>query len=171
MWFPPEDGAELYDFELEPGGRSDEWGYSDQRDELRRLILYLVREKNSLLVKLRGLSALREVLQSHNAKRGHEQTNFYECIGSSKLGAENFQELTDSAGASSQMQTRQTQRAEKLQKDEGPVSFKNDKKQDVCTYTDSLKVSCFVLDDKCNSIRHEGACLQCYCDFQVLSYI
>lgn len=159
MWFPPEDGAELYDFELEPGGRSDEWGYWDQRDELRRLILYLVRENNSLLVKLRGLSTLREVLQSRNAKREHEQTNFYdvyECIGSGKLGAENSQDMAVSAGACAQMQTRQTQRAEKLQKDKVPVSFKDDKKQDVCTSTDSFKVSCFVLDDKCNSIRHES---------------
>ena len=157
MWFPPEDGAELYDFELEPGGRPDEWGCCDQRDELRRLILFLVREKNCLLFKLRGLSILREVLQSRNAKREHEQTNFHDCIGSGKLGAENFQDLTVSAGACAQMQTRQTQRAEKLQKDEeGPVSFKDDKKQDVCTSTDSLKVSCFVLDDKCNSIRHES---------------
>jgi len=145
MWFPPEDGAELYDFELEPGGRSDEWGYRDQRDELRRLILYLVREKNSLLVKVRGLSALREVLQSHNAKREHEQTNFYECIGNGMLGAENSQELTVSAGACARMQAGQSQEAEKLHKDEGPVSFKDDKMQDVCTYTDSFKVSCFVL--------------------------
>lgn len=169
MWFPPEDGAEIYDFELEPGGRVDEWGCSDQIDELRRLIVYLVREKNSLLVKLRGLSALREVLQSHNGKREHEQTNFYECTG--RLGAENSQELAVSAGACAQMQTRQIQRGENLEKDEGPASFKDDKKQDVCTYTDSFKVSCFVLDDKCNPIRHERACLQCYCDFQVLSYI
>ena len=171
MWFPPEDGAaELY-FELEPGGRTDEWGYVEQRDELRRLVLYLVREKNSLLVKLRGLSALTEVLQSHNGKREHEQTNFYGCTESGKLGAENSQEVTVSADACAQMHIRQTQKAEKLQKDKGPVSFKNDKKQGYCTNTDSLKVSCFVLDDKCNSIRHERACLQCYCDFQVFSYI
>lgn len=150
MWFPPEDGAEFYDFELEPRG-ADEWGCNEQTDELRRLILYLVQEKNAMLVKLRGLSALREVLQSVYAKQERDQANL--------RGAENSQELAVSAGAGNHFPTRQTQRGEKLEKDEGPVSFKDDKKQDVYTYADSLKVSCFVLDDKCNPIRHERACL------------
>ena len=170
MWFPPEDGAEFYDFELEPGGK-DEWG-CDQTDELRRLILYLVHEKNVMLVKLRGLSALREVLQSRwNAKQGRDKANFSECTSSLQRGAENTQELTVSAKPSYQFPTRQSQRGENLQKDEGPVSFKHDKNQDVYIHTDSFKVSCFVVNDKCNPIRHERACLQCYCDLRVLGYI
>ncbi|KAL9963339.1 hypothetical protein ACROYT_G032533 [Oculina patagonica] len=130
MWFPPEDGAEFYDFELEPRG-ANEWGCNEQTDELRRLILYLVQEKKAMLVKLRGLSALREVLQSVYAKQERDQANL--------RGAENSQELAVSAGAGNHFPTRQTQRGEKLEKDEGPVSFKDDKKQDVYTYTDSLK--------------------------------
>lgn len=150
MWFPPEDGAEFYDFELEPGG-GDEWGCNEQTDELRRLVLYLVHEKNAMLVKLRGLSALREVLQNVYAKQERDQANL--------RGAENSQELAVSAGAGNHLPTRQTQRGKKLEKDKGSVSFKDDKKQDVYSHTDSLKVSCFVLDDKCNLIRHERACL------------
>lgn len=153
MWFPPEDGAELYDFELEPGG-GDEWGYSDQNEDLRRTILYLVREKNSMLVKLRGLSALRGVLHSLCAKQKRDQTNFLECTG--KVGAEHS---VTNAGAGFQQLTRQPQRGEKLQKGEGPVSFKHDKKQEVYIYTDSSMVSCFVHIDKCNPIPHERACL------------
>lgn len=142
MWFPPEDGAEFYDFELEPGG-PDEWECSEQTDELRRLILYLVHEKNAMLVKLRGLSALREVLQNLHSKQERDQANQLK-------GAENCQELV----------TRQTQRGEKLEKDSGLVSFKDDEKQDVYTSADILKVSCFVVEmtSVTLSVTREHAC-------------
>lgn len=150
MWFPPDDGVDFYDFELEPGGPGS--GYNDRTDELRRTILYLVREKNSMLVKLRGLSALREVLQSlYENKVERDRANFFECT--SKLGAEISQELVVCAGAGTQLPIRQAKRAEKLQKDEVPAPFKDDKKQDV-DGVHNFKVSCFCFSDKCNPIPH-----------------
>ena len=138
MWFSQEDGSKLCDFELEPGA-GQHWGCNEQTDELRRVILYLVHENNSMLVKLRGLSALREVLQSHHETQKQDLTNFTES--SSILGAENSQEL---AGAGAKPLSRQTQGNEKFQEHPEQLCFANGgHQQDVYLYADCLKVSCF----------------------------
>lgn len=61
MWFLFEEGVEFFDFEFELGG-GDEWGYSDYNEELRWVILYLVCEKNFMLVKFCGLCVLWGIL-------------------------------------------------------------------------------------------------------------
>ena len=149
MWFPPEEGAELFDFELEPGG-GDEWGYSDHNEELRRVILYLVREKNSMLVKLRGLCALRGILQSLCTEPNREHAIFFE--GAGEICAEDSLVLNADAGL--QLPTRKAHRSEKLHRDEKSVTFKHDNTNYVYGNTDSSTVSCFVLIDKCNPIPH-----------------
>lgn len=140
MWFSQEDGSGIYDFELEPGGIQD-WEDNDQTDELRRIIQYLVHENNSLIVKLRGLSTLREVLQNLHGKREQERTSFSES--SSTLGAENSREPR--AGAGAKPLSWQTHEDERLQGDTEQICFVNsDSPQDVYVHTDnSGKVSCF----------------------------
>lgn len=151
MWFSQEDGSELYDFELEPGG-AQEWGYQEQTEELRRTILYLVHENNSMLVKLRGLSALREVLQSLQVKQERDQAKFCES-SIATLGAEKLQERTP--GTYAEPLSRQTQTDENLQEDTEQVCFADDHNQkDECVHMDKLKVSLFCcrLLVKCNPI-------------------
>ena len=136
MWFSQEE----YDYELEPGGIQD-WEGNDQTDELRRIIQYLVQENNSLIVKLRGLSVLREVLQTLHEKQERERTSFSES-SSTFRGAENSREC---AAAGAKPLSLQTRKDERLRRGTEQICFVNgDIPQDIYVHTDnSEKVSCF----------------------------
>ena len=127
MWFAPDDGSELCDFVLEAGGAElNEWGYSEQTDELRRTILYLVHERNSMLVKLRGLSAMRDVLQHvhSNRKCDLQTTDFYRRT----RGAEHFQGTSVCTGGYLQAgPTTRKGAGNLLRKDDETASLDDDK--------------------------------------------
>ena len=159
MWFSQQGGSELYDFELEPGGAQIEWGCNDQTDELRRTLLYLVHENNSMLVKLRGLSALREVLQRIHVKQEQDEANFSESALT--LGAEKSQ---GRAGAGAKPLSQQNHRDEKLQKDIEQVCCSDDDYQQEfygSSQVGSLHIAVLLSLVKCNSIPTRSQSMTC----------
>lgn len=76
-WYVPEDGSELCNFEL---GHSEDAEWDNGQEDLRRTVLYLVRERTSFIAKLRGMYALREFLHDHDKKFDrceHDQARFH----------------------------------------------------------------------------------------------